>query len=97
MAITMNPKRNQISPSESQVESFISKAEGAARNSAVASPLPGSVLGPVGIEVEEGANRKPVIVRVPADLLKLIDKAAKKQGISRSAFIVSSMADVVNQ
>ena len=41
-------------------------------------------------------GRKPVVIRIPADLLKRIDQAAKKKGISRSSFIVSSMADLVN-
>jgi len=41
-------------------------------------------------------GRKPVVVRIPADLLKRIDQAAKRKSISRSSFIVSSMADLVN-
>jgi hypothetical protein len=41
-------------------------------------------------------GRKPVIVRIPGDLLKRIDQAAKRKSISRSSFIVSSMADLVN-
>ena len=40
--------------------------------------------------------RKPVMVRIPSDLLKRIDQAAKKKSISRSSYIVSSMADLVN-
>jgi metal-responsive CopG/Arc/MetJ family transcriptional regulator len=36
------------------------------------------------------------MVRIPADLLKRIDQAARKKAISRSSFIVSSMADLVN-
>lgn len=43
-----------------------------------------------------GNGRKPVIVRIPGDLLKRIDQAAKRKSISRSSFIVSSMADLVN-
>lgn len=42
------------------------------------------------------AGRKPIIVRIPGDLLKRIDEAAKRKSISRSSFIVSSMADLVN-
>lgn len=41
-------------------------------------------------------GRKPVVVRIPVDLLKRIDQAAKRKSISRSSFIVSSMADLVN-
>ena len=48
-------------------------------------------------DTESGGNgRKPVIVRIPGDLLKRIDQAAKRKSISRSSFIVSSMADLVN-
>jgi hypothetical protein len=45
---------------------------------------------------EDESGRKPVVIRIPADLLKRIDQAAKKKAISRSSFIVSSMADIVN-
>ncbi len=49
------------------------------------------------VAAEENENgRKPVVVRIPADLLKRIDHAARKKSISRSSFIVSSMADLVN-
>jgi hypothetical protein len=44
----------------------------------------------------EDNGRKPVVVRIPADLLKRIDQASKRKGISRSSFIVSSMADLLN-
>lgn len=44
----------------------------------------------------EESGRKPIVVRVPGDILERIDKAAKKKGISRSSFIVSSMADLLN-
>jgi hypothetical protein len=39
------------------------------------------------------ANKKPVIVRVDPKLLQRIDHAAKRLGISRSAFMVSSTAE----
>lgn len=39
------------------------------------------------------ANKKPTIIRVGPDLLKRIDEGAKRLGISRSAFIVSSAAE----
>lgn len=49
-------------------------------------------------KTDEGDDngRKPVVVRIPGELLKRIDQAAKRKGISRSSFIVSSMADLVN-
>jgi hypothetical protein len=38
-------------------------------------------------------NKKPIMVRIDPDLLRRIDRAAKRLGISRSAFIVSSTAE----
>jgi Ribbon-helix-helix protein, copG family len=37
-------------------------------------------------------NKKPTMIRVNPELLARIDKAARRLGISRSAFIVSSTA-----
>ena len=42
---------------------------------------------------EEGAStKKPLLVRMDQSLIERIDKAAKRLGISRAAFIVSSAA-----
>jgi hypothetical protein len=41
---------------------------------------------------EPGQNKKPIMIRVDPDMLDRIDRAAKRLGISRSAFIVSSAA-----
>ena len=41
----------------------------------------------------EDANRKPIMVRFPPELLTRIDRAAKRLGLTRSAFIVSSAAE----
>ena len=38
-------------------------------------------------------NKQPTMIRIPPDLLKRIDQGAKRLGISRSAFIVSSAAE----
>ena len=80
MAIALHPKRNTNPNKEAQADDFISGA--------------GKVVS--AATEEDGAGRKPVVVRIPADLLKRIDQAAKKKAISRSSFIVSSMADLVN-
>lgn len=40
--------------------------------------------------------RMPVVIRIPASLLKKIDECAKRKTLTRSAYIVSSMADLVN-
>ncbi|MBV9469974.1 MAG: ribbon-helix-helix protein, CopG family [Abitibacteriaceae bacterium] len=42
---------------------------------------------------ENNQNKKPIMVRVDPDLLQRIDRAAKRLGISRSAFMVSSTAE----
>ena len=45
----------------------------------------------------DDSARKPVVVRFPGDLLKRIDLVARRKGISRSAFIVSTAADFVHE
>ena len=80
MAIAPNPKRNPAAIKEEQADSFISGAGKAA----------------VADAGEEDRGRKPIVVRIPADLLKRIDQAAQKKSISRSSFIVSSLADLIN-
>lgn len=42
-------------------------------------------------------RRQPIMLRVPPDLLPRIDRAAKRLGLSRSAFIVSSAAERLNR
>lgn len=42
--------------------------------------------------LEEEQNKKPIMIRVDPKMLDRIDHAAKRLGISRSAFIVSSAA-----
>ncbi len=85
MAIVKNPKRNlAVVPAadDRQAEAFIS---GAGQQPAQPSPDPAPK------EAQE--NKKPIQIRVDPELLKRIDRAAKRLGISRSAFIVSSTAE----
>ena len=77
-----------IAPNPKRSPSAIKEAEA---NSFISGAGQGSAAG-----IAEDNGRKPVIVRIPADLLKRIDQAAKRKAISRSSFIVSSMADLVN-
>jgi hypothetical protein len=42
---------------------------------------------------EHDANKKPTMIRIDPELLQRIDRGAKRLGISRSAFIVSSAAE----
>jgi len=43
-----------------------------------------------GGEEEAAGGKKPILVRIEPELLERITKAAKRLGISRAAFIVSS-------
>ena len=45
-----------------------------------------------GIGASRMQNKKPIMIRIDPDMLGRIDRAAKRLGISRSAFIVSSAA-----
>lgn len=48
--------------------------------------------GKTAIAEEPEQNKKPIMIRVDPSMLDRIDRAAKRLGISRSAFIVSSAA-----
>jgi hypothetical protein len=50
-----------------------------------------------GKSYAEDQNKKPVMIRVDPDLLIRIDRAAKRRGISRSAFIVSAATKELEQ
>jgi Ribbon-helix-helix protein, copG family len=52
-----------------------------------------SSAGQHGTAKDRDANKKPTMIRVAPDLLERIDRGAKRLGISRSAFIVSSAAE----
>ena len=44
-------------------------------------------------ESGRNGNKRPIMIRIDPDLLVRIDRGAKRLGISRSAFIVSSAAE----
>ena len=48
-----------------------------------------------GRSAEEGSdeNKKPIMIRIAPEMLERFDRAAKRLGISRSAFIVSGAAE----
>lgn len=81
MTITRNPKRNTKAVSEERAAAFISGA------TAQGNAQPGLASIAAGDQ-----NKKPIMIRVDPDILGRIDRAAKRLGISRSAFIVSSSA-----
>lgn len=51
-----------------------------------------SGAGQVAVATEQEQNKKPIMIRVDPGMIERIDRAAKRLGISRSAFIVSSAA-----
>ena len=51
-----------------------------------------SGAGQTAVTAEPEHNKKPIMIRVDPNMLDRIDRAAKRLGISRSAFIVSSTA-----
>jgi hypothetical protein len=51
-----------------------------------------SGAGQPAVAVEQEQNKKPIMIRVDPGMIDRIDRAAKRLGISRSAFIVSSAA-----
>jgi hypothetical protein len=78
MAIAKTPERPTSQTKDQQAEAFIKKA--------VTKPQPQP-------EDQPTPNKKPTMIRVPPDLIKRIDRGAKRLGITRSAFIVQSAAE----
>jgi predicted HicB family RNase H-like nuclease len=76
MAIVRNPKRLRATASDRKSSELRAEA---------------SISGANGAEATD-QNKKPTMIRIDPDLLTRIDRAAKRLGISRSAFIVSSAA-----
>jgi uncharacterized protein (DUF4415 family) len=78
MAIAKNPKRIQSENPDKAAETFIA----------------GAGQKPAGAPADErDQNKKPTMIRIDPDLLERIDRGAKRLGLSRSAFIVSSAAE----
>ena len=79
MAIAKNPKRNQTATTDQEAEAFIAGA--------------GQPFTAEPSTDEPKPNKKPIMVRIDPAMVQRIDRAAKRLGISRSAFIVSSAAE----
>ncbi len=94
MAIAKNPKRNLPAANDRDAEAFISGA-GQSIGQGIGQGNGQGVGQGIGQQVTDGRdeNKKPIMVRVDPDILERIDRAAKRLGISRSAFIVSSTAE----
>jgi hypothetical protein len=76
MAIARNPKRNLNLNREEHAQAFITAASDQSL--------------PAGDDADE--NKRPVMIRINPAMLRRIDHAARRLGLSRSGFIVSSAA-----
>ncbi len=69
---------------QAQIENFIRGGAPAAPAPAAASP-------------EEKEGRKAVILRLPPALLERIDKAAKRRGVSRAAWMTFTLSRALDE
>ena len=79
MALAKKPQSNQLLPNSNQITSEQQAFISGSKENAAGG--------------ETGSRKtRPVMLRVPEDLLALIDQKARKLGIKRAAFIVSAAA-----
>ncbi|MBE7159362.1 MAG: hypothetical protein INR62_13185 [Rhodospirillales bacterium] len=86
MAIARKPGSKPVLVQEEAAERFIASA-GAAPAPAASAALPAT----------EEAGRKPVMIRFDPDLLARVDRAAKRRGISRSAWVQFVLSHALDQ
>ncbi len=72
MAIAKRPQRNQLEGADTVAEKFIHAAGNPQE------PMP---------EEEASSRRVPTMIRFDRDLLAKVDAAAKRRGVSRSAWV----------
>ena len=92
MAIAKNPRSNQSAAlneaeREAKEMAFINKGVTKAQDNKPAQQLE--------VQTKPG-NKLPIMIRIDSATLQRIDKAAKRRGISRSAFIVSAATKEVD-
>jgi hypothetical protein len=76
MAIARKPGSKPAAAADAKAESFISAA-------GQAPPQPAVAAG----ENDGGGRRQPVMIRFDKELLARVDKAARRRGVNRSAWI----------
>ena len=83
MAIGKKPIRrtNEVQHAEKAAEAFIAGAGLAA------------LTEPTGPEPRKPEHKVPVMIRFDRDLLRRIDEAARRRGVSRSAFISFALSE----
>jgi hypothetical protein len=96
MAIAKNPHRNQtatVSDANREARELAFIQKGAVKAQEAPESKPAEIERIMAVEAQEEAvpeNKKPIMVRVDKESLKRIDRAAKRRGISRSAFMVAA-------
>jgi hypothetical protein len=85
MAIARRPNGNRTtSPPAAQERAAEAFIQGAAKAAAVAEPEAG------------GGRKTPIMLRFDAALLRRVDSAAKRRGISRSAWIAFKVSEALD-
>lgn len=110
MASTKNPKRNtktaKVREQEEAAQAFITGAnrakaeeDGATMDLRTGVPAANRETSkrPATHRATSSVNKTPIMIRIDPALLERVDRAAARLGISRSAFIVSSTAERVEQ
>lgn len=82
MAITKKPKSNQSASSATNSERAAEAFISGAGKQA---------------EIEESTKKVPFMVRFDAEILKRVDEAAKRRGISRSAWVQYTVSRALDQ
>jgi hypothetical protein len=89
MAIARKPGNSPPLPSEAAAERFIAGAGTAPPPAS----QPGQAAAPTG---GNGERRKPAMVRFDPALLARVDRAAKRRGVSRSAWIQFTLSKALD-
>jgi predicted DNA binding CopG/RHH family protein len=84
MALAKKPESNQLLSNSNQITSEQQAFINGSKENAA-----GGEIGP--------RKTKPVMLRVPEDLLDLIDQKAKESGLKRAAYIVSTVATRIKE
>ena len=85
MAIARKPGSKPTEVQEAAVERFISGAVNSTPTSAAVSEVPGN------------GRRKPAMIRFDPELLGRVDRAAKRRGISRSAWVQYTLSKALDE
>ena len=93
MAIARKPVGKPAVPDDAQAEQFIAGAGQGAQPAPPAPPSPPSLPA----EPDQPRGRVPTMVRFDPQLLMAVDAAAKRRGISRSAWIQYTLSQALEE